>query len=213
MSGNGWLYEYQTFIAGFMALFGAVITTATLIKQHAFDQNKYRDDQRKIGFYRRSWMPDALSALLRYSEECFEYAFHGGTRPDKPHAEIGILKENIQYADVDTSNNLFKIVSFYQVHNDRLDSYKTSESIAINANSEILYDIAWLCHYFNSLWPYARNDIETVKNVFPDEKEMQYAIKSMIGVSRYLREPQEYDPIFEPIERKSKRQEEYSHTK
>lgn len=192
------LKEWQTLVAGGMALIGALITTVILISQHSFEKRKYKEDRRKTEFYMRSLIPDALSTLLSYSEECFRYVHDETDLPNKPNEAIAILKENIKYSDSKTSKSLFKIVSFYQVHNSRLDSYE--DNIAMNKKESMFYDIALLYHYFSNLFAYARNEEKSVKKVFPNESQMKYAIKSMIGRDRDYNNHGEYEYIFTQVE-------------
>lgn len=200
--------EWQTLLAGGIALFGALITTAMLMKQHSFDKKKHREDQHKNEFYMRSLIPDALSALISYSAECFKYVYDGTELPNKPNEAISTLKENIKYSDLKTSKNLFEIVSFYQVHNSRINSYQ--KDIAMNKKESMLYDIAKLDHYFNSLFSYARNETKSVQRIFPNEREMRYAVKAMIGMDRYYSNSTKFDGIFTQVEDRRRLEEKYS---
>lgn len=159
----------------------------------------------------RSLIPDALSDLISYSEKCFQYVLDEKILPEKPGAGIEILKQNIKYSDVITSENLFKIVSFYQVHNARIDSYK--QNLAFNKKENMFYDISLLHHYFNSLFSYARNEQTSVKNIFPDEKEMICSVKGLIGRDRYYNNPAEYEDIFSQVEARREAEEKYSQPK
>lgn len=205
------LYEWQTLVAGLIALIGALITTAVLIQQHSYDKKKHKEEKEKTEFYMRSLIPDALSDLISYSEKCFQYVLDEKILPEKPNAAIEILKQNIKYSDVRTPENLFKIVSFYQVHNSRIDSYK--QNLASNKKENIFYDICLLNHYFNSLFSYARNEKASVKTIFPDEKEMIYSVKSLIGRDRYYNNPAEYEDVFSRLETHRKAEEKYSRPK
>jgi hypothetical protein len=195
------LQEWQTLVAGLMALFAAFCTIFVLKWQHA-------EERKRNAFYMRSKISDALCDLILYSEQCFKYIYDETDLPSKSNEAIEILKENIKYSDSRTSKNLSKIVSFYQVHNSRIDSYE--ENKASNKKKNMLYDIAMLYHYSNSLFSYARNEAKSVKKIFPSDTEMTYAVKSMIGRERYYNHSTEYDKIFTQVEDQRKTAEKYS---
>jgi len=191
--------EWQTLAAGAMALGGALITVAVLISQHTFDKKKDREEKKKNALYMRSLIPDSLSELIFYSEKCFKYIQDNGDQiPNKPSSAIDTLKENIKFADVDTSKNLFEIVSFYQVHNARINSYKKNN--ATNKEENILYDICLLHHYFNKLFSYARDEVQSVKEIFPTKNDMEYSVKNLIGRDHYYDNPKKYDDLFSKME-------------
>ena len=82
------LYEWQTLVAGLIALIGALITTAVLIQQHSYDKKKHKEEKEKTEFYMRSLIPDALSDLISYSEKCFQYVLDEKILPEKPNEAI-----------------------------------------------------------------------------------------------------------------------------
>lgn len=194
------LKDWQTLTAGFVAFFGALITTVVLVVQHRFDKKKHREDQRKNAFYMRSLMPDALSELVSYSKACFRHVNDEDSLPAKPDKAISILKENIKYTDAKTSKCLFDIVSFYQVHNSRLESY--ADSIAMHKYEHILYDMTLLYHYSCCLFSYARNEVKSIKKIDPSEKDIMNAAKAMMDIDLYLDHPEHYDRLTDLVKRR-----------
>lgn len=199
------LVNWQTLIAGFLALLGALITTGVLLKQHSSDQKRYRQDRERRAFYLRASLADALSDLVEYSRECFQYVHWNKDFPQKPKQAIDILKANIEFADIVTSENLFKISSFYQVHNSRLDSYAQSDSI--NKKEHMLYDISLLNHYFLRLFRYARNQEKFVQDIFPTKEEIRNSVDTLIGIHEYQENFALYEEIFNEVEKYRKNNE------
>jgi len=194
------LKDWQTLTAGFVAFFGALITTVVLVIQHRFDKKNHKEDQRKNAFYMRSLMPDALSELVSYSEACFRHVNDEDPLPAKPDKAISILKENIKYTDAKTSKCLFEIVSFYQIHNSRLQSY--ADSKVRKKLENIMYDMALLYHYVGCLFPYARNQVSSIKVIFPTELEIIDAAQGMIGRDRYPHEPEKIVALVDLVKRR-----------
>lgn len=205
------LESWQTLLAGLVAFLGALITTIVLIFQHSFNKKKYREERQAIEFYMRSLLSDALSELIKYSENCFRYIYDETDQPNSPNDAISILKENIKYSRIKTSKNLFKIVSFYQVHNSRLDSYQ--ENIAMNKKEQMFYDIAKLHYYFNSVFAYARNEEKQLLRVFPNKLEMERQTRHLIGTKRVYVNEIEFNSIFSTIEEYRESEERYSKPK
>jgi|GEM_PF-3516334 len=193
------LSVWQTLLAGAVAFFGAFLTCIILIIQHRFDKKRHREDREREAFYHRSQLPDALCDLVGYSEACFKYVYDDAPLPEKPVESIGVLKLNIRYSDIKTSQSLFEIISFYQVHNSRLEAYH--ESLAMNKTENMLYDIAKLYHFFNSLFSYARNEAKTVNRIFPSKEEMEKSVKDVIGRDRVYNERTKFEHIFADAEK------------
>ncbi len=185
MEISDFIGKWQTLIAGFLALIGGVITTATLIHHHNFDKQRYREEREKTKLYKQSLLPDALSELLSYSKKCFVYLHkRQDSLPKKPEKAIATLKENIEYSDSITAKNLFEIVSFYQVHNERLSQIRLSQVITNSGRNEeakmqMVYDATLLFHYFTALFDYARDEKVSVENIIPDEAKILLALKEM----------------------------------
>lgn len=196
--------EWQTLIAGILALSGALITTIILLRQHSFDKKRYRYDREKTEFYKRSLISDALCDLTEYSEKCFQHVYDKKELPKKPDSAIQILRENIEYSDLNTSKNLSEIVSFYQVHNSRIEDYEK-----VSEKEDILYDIFLLHHYFINLFPYARNETKSVKTIFPTKKEMVNSVKNAIGIGRYHRDKTQFSKILKQAESRRQIKEEH----
>lgn len=197
--------EWQTLAAGLIAFLGALITTVILLFQLFHEKKKYKEQLRRNALHLRSQISDALCDLIRYTEQCFSYIETQKLLPKKPNKAINIIRENILYADPVTSQNLFKIISFYQVHNSRIESYRLS--ITRNKKERMQYDIALLSHYFTCLFSYARNEEKSVTRIFPNQKEMASSLRGLIGRETYMNDLTKYEGILESIEDAREREE------
>jgi hypothetical protein len=107
---SGWFYEYQTIIAGILALSGAVVTILYMYSNH-------RDLVHRRDLAARAYMHDAASEICGYCQEMFN-GFWQGNEPisDKPNESIKALKDNIGYVDIQVAEkNIYYLVSLSSV--------------------------------------------------------------------------------------------------
>ncbi len=204
--------EWQTLIAGLLALISAVATIITLIWNHSSDKKRHIEEKEKaaekeerITRYTRSLLLNAAGTLYGYSKKCFAYVDNKEENlPKKPDEAIAILQENIKYSDSVTSKNIFDIVSFYQKHNARLEGYK--ENTSVNKKEHIFHDVIILLYYFSSLYPYARDEKKSIENLFPNIEDIKKIFINVVGLDQFLDDfhqgPKKYEKIFIQIEKR-----------
>ena len=178
-NAGGWVYEYQTLLAGVIAAASLWITW----------QN-YKHQSNKKALYARARMNDALASICDYAEECFLAVKNDNKNelPEKRLEAISILTSSIEFLDSDTSQAVFELVSFYQVHNSRLNSYfsPANQIVRLGSREDKLYDSVLLHHYAARLFAYARNQTNSFTAKKPTLTEMSSSLNSVYGITRQL---------------------------
>jgi len=115
------LKDWQTLLSALIALGAAWWTVSTLKLQIAGEAGRYQESLLRKKLSARAQMPDALSALCQFSEQCMK-ALDGRNDelPPRAGAAIDVLKSAIQFIDDQAASKVFELVSFYQVHSARI---------------------------------------------------------------------------------------------
>ena len=104
-NSGGLIYEYQTLIGAFIAA-GSIYMTWF----------QYRKTTKSKEFSARAHMNDALSAICKYSKDCFLSTYDNREETvEKPTEAINTLKQSIQYLDSESAESVYQLVGFYQV--------------------------------------------------------------------------------------------------
>jgi hypothetical protein len=182
------LKEWQTLVAAFIALAAALATIWMMQTQARDERARQRDALHRKGLAARAQMPDALSALSRFTEECVKWYDSKGAPPDLPTDAISALKNAIEFVESGAARTIFELISFYQVHNSRLFSPHTSPAGPEAADR--LFDTTRLRCLVDRLFSYARNEVETVPENKPTQKDMMTALK-IVATLPYVSEHKE----------------------
>ena len=143
-----WAKDWQTLIAGFMALGGAYLSVRWIQRQidHARDQENDRIE--RAHYADRATMAAALSELVNYAKDALE-AFKqvptptseleileppsGWTMPQLPRVSsdaIGVLRACIETAEVGPRAEIAKLLEHLQICNSRLYGFFHDEFVA-----------------------------------------------------------------------------------
>ena len=187
-------HEWQTLIAGTIALFAAWLTVRTIRQQIKLQQSQIEEDKRRYAdaqlskkWAARAGMPDALSTLCEYTRACVTYlsiADDNRQIPDAPAEAIGVIKSSIQYVDPESAHKLFELIEHYQVHNTRLSAYKEENDHP--ENDMRIYDAVKLRCLVDRLFEYARNEVDVVPAVEINRADMVTALRSCVGLAEYV---------------------------
>lgn len=184
--GGGWIYEYQTLIAGVFAASSVFLTWYT-----------YSSTLKRKELTARAKLNDPLSVLCSYARDCFESIQNDKENmPQKCAEEIKIINEAIEFLDKNSAEAVFELVSYYQVHNARLEGYYKENPDSIfprdRAKIERLYDVVMLYCLAVRLFGYARNrdqydqEVRSVTSKKPSKDDMHSALNQVYGVHRRL---------------------------
>lgn len=206
--------RFQTIIAGGVALFAALLTVYMLarqirLQQAQIDEEKWRyaDTRRSKAWAAKAALPDALSELCLYTEDCVNYLVNGNKDtglPDRPTGAIDVIKSAVEFADPESAKSLFNVVTHYQIHNARLGRYDetTGDHTSPTEVNDRVYDSIFLRALVDGLFEFARNEIETAPSTEITRQKMLSALRQCIGVAKYYATEKKYEPVIDLINNK-----------
>lgn len=194
------LYNWQTLTSGILAVIVATVTVFVIHWQISEERKRHADALYRKSLSARAQMPGALSAICEFTEQCILwYDRKHPTPPVAPAAAIDALKAGIEFADNDTATRIFELVSFYQIHNARLNA--TTPPVKAPEDADRLFDTTKLRCLTDYLFPYARNEEKTAPVYNPSQDEMMTALKIITGPHYSSHYQQRYDKVRTRIER------------
>ena len=200
-ANTGWVYDYQTLIAGLLALFIGGGNVYFIRQQVAKDEEHHRETikfnkeqldktlqedrelhkealQRKA-YSIRAQMPDALSELLSYAQGCLRYIIRTQETPPEPDREnIRIFKESLEYLDSESFEGVRELVTFYQIHNSRLASFYQGQRGW--RTQGVLGDTVRLAFLLNRIFEFARFNTDTIPSGAPTFDAFMSAYRSLL---------------------------------
>ncbi len=177
--------DYQTLISSFIALAAAGWTINTMHHQIRADHQRHEELLQRKAWAARAQMPDALVGLIEFAETCFRYlSSEEADFPTLPADAINVFKSSIEFLDNASAEKIFEMVSFYQVHNSRLEGH--SHRDRPHGYNDRVYDLVLLNHYFLRTFEYARRETETIDDGEPTRQDMLASLRSLVGHERYF---------------------------
>ncbi len=149
-------------------------------------------------------MPDALSALCNYTENCVAYLLGNDDSdrvPNAPESAIGVIKNSIEYVDPVSARKLFELVVHYQIHNSRLQGHDGKKTVYVNG--ERIYDSVYLRALVNQLFEYARDEVEAVPIAKLKRADLTTALYDCVGPGSIHRSDETLAPLLEIIKRRT----------
>jgi hypothetical protein len=168
------VFDYQTLIAGVLALTGAGWTVSAIRRQ--IQQTYYLEDERRAReeTAARTVMPLALSSLTHYAGECIymldDFVTHGKNVPEEHEAPplpvdaIGPLQVTSRHADESIITKIAALLGRLQVQHGRLkDLIDRSRGGKMHQHEGVtaLVDAADVYARASELFDYARSTDET----------------------------------------------------
>jgi hypothetical protein len=125
------ILDWQTLIAGLVALGGAIMTVHSVRQQISSSEQIDRRRRRAEEYAARALVPLALSALHGYADACLEQLktvnferplapIPEFTEPEIPQTHIELIRDCIKYADRNAAKEMADMLNFLQVQNSRL---------------------------------------------------------------------------------------------
>jgi hypothetical protein len=204
-----WLQDWQTLIAGLIALGAALATIEWMQKGIDETVRQARENRQRDLDAARTVLPLALSGICGYAETCgvilkgmLEESAHLSdevnvppefTSPELPDQAIGIVRDCVRPAEADIACQLRQLISDFQVQNVRLraipDDSRAGRLSKHNVHQYVL-DTAELYARASALFDFARDPDET-----PLTREQMRHGLNLTGFWRG--ECEEVDAIFE----------------
>lgn len=130
-NGGGWFYQYQTLIAGLIAVLGALLTILTMRKTH-------QDIVFSNNLKARAYMHDTARELCDYCDELFLMGCKNIDSEDEkkaidlkmvgsPQNSVNNLKDHIGFLDKKSAKAISALLSQYQVFHSRSKSKHKNE--------------------------------------------------------------------------------------
>lgn len=168
----GWFYEYQTIFAGSFVLLSVWVSVHNISKER---RSKSRVAVAKL--------PSALSELCGYAAACYSMIESDNKEPlDQPAKSMFEVQEAMGHVDEKVYEQLYRICSFYQVFNARLERF-IKTSIGTN-KSDLMYDAVLLYACCADVLPTVRRDDgEGYHNWF--SKAEMLSAHTIVNVSNY----------------------------
>ena len=171
-------HDWQTLIAGLLAVLVAVFTVKQLVKQNSIQRKQFDWENLRAQKVARLRLSHALSELCTYYIQCLAAwrSRDAASRPDLPKACVDVVINAAANADEDTFAVLSEVSSNLQSFNASI----TGQDVDYPA---MLIDLVYLQYYTDELFDYAR--FKADEAVF-DEVDLGsiYEILSLWRISR-----------------------------
>jgi hypothetical protein len=171
LCAEAWINRYQTLIAGFIALAGAVLTVVAILAQirQVNDIEQARREHDEIAA--RAVLPLALSTLHDYVDSCIkviaaysdkiddsmrEYMDESCQLPTLPRDVLPSLKDVIKYAPKETAGEISLLLVSLQIQHARLRDGKFRLEGRMLDRDDRIFDCVELLARINRLFPYSR---------------------------------------------------------
>lgn len=216
--------EWQTLIAGALALAGAGLTVWIGRRQIKAADNRAMDARERKFMAARAILPEDLSTICAYTNQCAQVvyaAIKNHRKALKPPNDLQIptlnsrvttnLQQLIEQLDKRNAHQVAKLLNCYQVQRARLEdaihdwgSHQPSGSHMSFTRSNIehpLIETIQLRIHANNMFGFARDEEADIPAVGkPDEDTFRNAIKNVMGIGF------PHDPIDEELMERMRKQ-------
>jgi hypothetical protein len=179
-----WIYNFQTLIAGALALGGAVVTICGIWHQVRQSQRQEDERRRRQNLAARAMMPVALMEIHRYARECVSVlvpvlpdgpeqriAAQIGEIPPIPADALFTLRQSVEFGSNEIAAWLSDLIRSLQIQHARItdakhDIEREGATIVLRSNIlQYIVDSLDILARADKLYPYARRDT----NVAPEK--------------------------------------------
>lgn len=128
----------------------------------------------------RARMADATSALLDYTQGCYQCLESGSKKfPDRPTAYMEVFYQAVEYLDSSSSNEIDKMISFYQVCNSRLRREGTAETIS--HKDDCVTDLAYLNAHLLRYFDFSRRNVNILAPIIFTIDDLSSGLRALTG--------------------------------
>ena len=190
----GWIYDWQTLIGALCATGAAIVTVYAMHSQTRQARQINEGAMRRKSLAAQVRMPDALRGMSKFcGESASRILKKDRTLPDEPFRELEDLKTAIEFIDTGKAEQLFDLLSHYQVYTSRFPDYDDF------VPEQAVYDSAKLNYYINRLFSYARNREDEMRDESERER-LVYALETMVSLEDRLKNKDIFDGARKLIE-------------
>ncbi|MBY8975549.1 hypothetical protein KHP62_07020 [Rhodobacteraceae bacterium NNCM2] len=193
------LHEWQTLIAGLLALTAASLTIRTMEKQIRIDVERHKNAAEMKKLAVRAQLPDALSGLVQHIKKVVECLLreHNVEELTSPIEHIEVLKNSIEFIDRDASQGVFRLVSFYQVWHSRINGGSRS---SLNYLESSICDSVLLMFYAKELFEYGRNESDDVSLLEPTNIQLKEVLAHVAPLDTFWENQDKLSPVYKLID-------------
>lgn len=175
------LYDWQTLLAGLLALVGAWLTVQSVRTQIKRTEAQAEAARKREEFAAKAILPLALSQLSIYGQDCIRllsplaaqpHIPEGTQTPRVPESAISVLQECTRYADERIASKIAVLLGKLQIQQSRLNELLTRRGGEVIIGHEItsnMIDAADVYARTADLYDYARNVEELRRRSTPDQ--------------------------------------------
>ena len=191
----GWVHDWQTLIGALLATAAAIVTVVMMHQQNLEARQRDAEASQRRSLAARARMPNALRDLIDFCEEGADRLLSGNTTlPDEPIAALEDLKLAIEFIETQKAEQLFELLSHYQVYTSRFSGYDSF------GRGQDLYDTAKLHHYTSRLFGYARNNDE--EQPLSENHLMHNSLNTMVELRARVTNEDRFEEARQLIERR-----------
>lgn len=157
----GMIKEWQTLVAGILALIAAYLTVRAIKQQIKLQQDQFDKIQTRKRWMTRATLSDALAGVTSYCQSVVKIINAPRAMPiDRPSTEIDVLKAAIEHSNHHAAERIYQLTNKYQIQIARLEGFLNTRSADCPRTHDIpmlMLNVAELQALTNSLFDYARN--------------------------------------------------------
>ncbi len=192
--------EWQTLIAGVLALLAAWATIASMQKNAQSADKRFREQRISAGWAARSRLPDAASTILEFlqrsqvlllSQEDLEI------QNIYPRQELAIVQNAIEFADPQSAQQLHNLAIKMQVYRSRMRDFNGTEGSSNWIDREV--ETAELYAIASRILDYARGAVDIVNDAPYSSTEILSGLRQSIGFSDYLDQENRFSSVLNRI--------------
>lgn len=162
------LFDWQTLIAGILALGAALLTVKRMNYQNALQERaiqeaavRFNDQSERRTWAYRAKLIDTIDLLSNYTDLCIQRLTGRSLHLEPSPPDVKMIQESIEYLDPQSAKAMFQIVAKLQVQWARLRPYLSEPHEAEWAYR--IYDAIELKALVDRVFPYVRNTTETAQ--------------------------------------------------
>lgn len=193
----GFVYDWQTLIAGGLAVGAAAITGYLLWVQIRDQRNEVKRQQKAVNLAARIRLPHALAELNAYWSACFDAWRNGApqSRPTPPFAALETVMKAAPVVDDKSFKSMQILVELAQAFESRLNHHGRARPR--NISEVMVADIGELTWLTNRLYEFGRMEVEEIPYVKPTRSE----IEEVLNLDLEIRHLSESNPLRIGVER------------
>lgn len=199
------LDHWQTLITGGLAVLAALGTIWAMRWQTNIQKEQFESVQRRKAWSAQAKLPDALSAISEYSRAVMAALISGdASGVVYPTEAVRELKDSIEYIEERAAKRVFELVSKLQVQRARFQEYaerRGGRPFDLEGQ-QYVYDAVLLTAFTDSLYEFARGEVEYGPTGKPSRKDMMSSLRTTVGLIEFVGDEERFAEVVAMIDRR-----------